>query len=77
MKNFSGLAKTAAIFGFLLTLTHVAHHKKAEAEIRRQKKAAREQKKRMKKALKRARAQMEALHANPPVRIPVPPDTRN
>jgi cell division protein ZapA (FtsZ GTPase activity inhibitor) len=77
MKNAKGLIKTAGVFGVLLCLTHLAHYKKAEADMRRVKKQMHKQEKKVKRALAKAQRDMEALHDNPPVRVPVPPNTGN
>jgi len=77
MRDIKGLFKSAALFGLLLSVTHYAHYMKAEAGKRERDKAARRRRRKMRKALKAAERKMRRLHDHPPVRIPVPPDTRN
>lgn len=77
MRNAKGLLKAAGLFGLLFTATHLAHYSNAKTAMRKQKKRAKKQKKEWEKKMTAAQKQMEELHANPPVRIPVPPNTRN
>lgn len=72
-----GLFKTAGAFGVLLTLSHVAHHARTKSRVKKQKKKAKKRMKKMENLMRQAQEQMEELNANPPVRIPVPPDSWN
>jgi len=77
MRDAKGLLKAAGVFGFLLSLTHVAHYARAKGRQKKQKKKAKKQQKKLRRLLKSVQKEKEALYDRPPVRIPVPPNTRN